>query len=652
MEKLPKSDIAFLYSKISEFSFIKIAEEKIFAEYQNLIEYAKIFLMEAEFLAVKNLHLENIQSLLWSKIENEKPDFSSQIRQIVKEIFDMNYSDFEQELNKIYEKNKESDQNLLILNNSEKFIQEITLKIKEIILCELPFPLIIEIKRKLENQIQITKTQFLSDQKRKIELGINEEQWKFICEYFIKARIISEKPLLSDISEIPKNLFILFYKLLIKTISKQKAFSKYLSSRISNIVKNFDITNLESSEISNKIQEKSIDLKNTNILNEFCAFCEKFNKDLLFKLALSIFIGISPYFHESKIQNSEYFPIDRIILRKVLNKFKKHLSKNIISQYFSWKNYVLFESILSQNMLQKGVFIKLPFENTNSFIDILDYIYKNIPPEELISILGEESYNYLMFNSVEFSKCFKLMCMTPNRKTPTILICISGFLSEQDISIEQWQGAIESITEECLISYCWPSKTKFSLGKCLIPSLINFAKIKTGENLADAIKCLHSSVFEHFKDATKSAKISGKLLALILYLRFPFGYNSVINLLGFSLGTKVIAQCIKTLHKLNAFNIIGDVFLLGGAASYRNEKSWEKIIPQVVAGRVINCYSKNDWVLQALHHSQGKDPIGTRPIFIKSEKKRLVENYDVTDTAGGHMNYRSVLSMLFKQFYF
>eukprot|EP00826_Nyctotherus_ovalis_P018473 TRINITY_DN15536_c0_g3_i1.p1 TRINITY_DN15536_c0_g3~~TRINITY_DN15536_c0_g3_i1.p1 ORF type:complete len:190 (-),score=18.88 TRINITY_DN15536_c0_g3_i1:102-626(-) len=154
-------------------------------------------------------------------------------------------------------------------------------------------------------------------------------------------------------------------------------------------------------------------------------------------------------------------------------------------------------------------------------------------------------------------------------------------------------------------------------------------------------------------EASQRAKLAGKLLALMLSLRRPFGESTVVNLMGFSLGTKVIAECIKTLYRLKETNVVCNVFLFGGAASFSNEKAWKDQL-RAIGGRLVNCYSNSDWVLQGLRESKGKRPVGLRPIFADG-KTRLndmkVENYDVTGIAGGHLKYRSVFQLLLQLFY-
>lgn len=67
-----------------------------------------------------------------------------------------------------------------------------------------------------------------------------------------------------------------------------------------------------------------------------------------------------------------------------------------------------------------------------------------------------------------------------------------------------------------------------------------------------------------------------------------------INLVGFSLGCLLIAECIKELDRINNCNLIYDVVFMGGAV---NTKLIDAIDFHCVQGQVSNCYSRNDGVL-------------------------------------------------------
>ncbi|KAG0604976.1 hypothetical protein M758_9G023400 [Ceratodon purpureus] len=125
----------------------------------------------------------------------------------------------------------------------------------------------------------------------------------------------------------------------------------------------------------------------------------------------------------------------------------------------------------------------------------------------------------------------------------------------------------------------------------------------------------------------------GKILAKAL-LKGAQG-NRPVTLMGFSLGARVIFSCLEELVKQgNEGGIIECVVLLG-APLILNKARWEKV-RQVVAGRFINGYSTNDWMLGVVYRanflSQGL--AGLQAVDVPG-----IENVDVTDIVKGHSSY-------------
>ena len=180
--------------------------------------------------------------------------------------------------------------------------------------------------------------------------------------------------------------------------------------------------------------------------------------------------------------------------------------------------------------------------------------------------------------------------------------------------------------------YQWPGD---SFIKIIIKSLPN--KIP----LINGIQIFDSSISNVFLSAKKRAKISGKILGLILSTR-KFFDNCQINLIGFSLGTHVIKNCIKELYNLKIENnIINNVMFIAGATHIEQMK-WNNIFNEVINGRIINCYSKNDYVLKYLFQScVEKKPIGWDKLIVGDENNIKIENYDMSDLKLGHTDYRN-----------
>ncbi len=95
--------------------------------------------------------------------------------------------------------------------------------------------------------------------------------------------------------------------------------------------------------------------------------------------------------------------------------------------------------------------------------------------------------------------------------------------------------------------------------------------------------------------AIKTGAVLGDLLA-----KRAFG-NRPVTLVGYSLGSLVIFEALQYLGQLpvsESFGIVQDVFLFGTPAT-ADSKIWAKV-RRTVAGRLVNGYASNDYVLAVL----------------------------------------------------
>ena len=249
-------------------------------------------------------------------------------------------------------------------------------------------------------------------------------------------------------------------------------------------------------------------------------------------------------------------------------------------------------------------------------------------------------FNYDDFNN----SVIKLIPITKNRHSNTITILISGFLSEKD-DINQWQYFYDYDRNSNYYLYRWPSH-----------DILTFV-LKT-------LLFVFNGPYLFIKHK-KIAKYAGKTLAYFLASNEDFN-NCQINLVGFSLGTQVVKYCIKELNKIKGHKIIiNNILFLGGAADMRENKKdkWRNIFRNNVGGRIINCYSRYDYVLEYLYKmcakkdpsiNGKKDPIGLNKMNIKDEKGQyyIVEDYDFSDLKLGHIQYRSRFHDILKRINF
>lgn len=109
-----------------------------------------------------------------------------------------------------------------------------------------------------------------------------------------------------------------------------------------------------------------------------------------------------------------------------------------------------------------------------------------------------------------------------------------------------------------------------------------------------------------------------------------------VTLVGYSLGARVVYSCLQSLAERRAFGLVESVVLLGAAAP-SDSVNWRKM-KSVVAGRVANVYSTNDYLLGFLYRTSSLQYgiAGLQAV----EGVVGVENIDVSELVDGHIKYR------------
>ncbi|XP_063320006.1 transmembrane and coiled-coil domain-containing protein 4 isoform X1 [Pelmatolapia mariae] len=132
----------------------------------------------------------------------------------------------------------------------------------------------------------------------------------------------------------------------------------------------------------------------------------------------------------------------------------------------------------------------------------------------------------------------------------------------------------------------------------------------------------------------RSAEV-GKHLAQVLRSRQQ-GKRPV-SLIGFSLGARVIYYCLQELASdQGSEGVVEDVVLLGAPVD-GSEKAWERMA-RVVAGKIVNGYSRGDWLLGFLYRSSAAQlsVAGLHPINIQDQR---IINVDLSSVVKGHLDY-------------
>jgi len=123
-----------------------------------------------------------------------------------------------------------------------------------------------------------------------------------------------------------------------------------------------------------------------------------------------------------------------------------------------------------------------------------------------------------------------------------------------------------------------------------------------------------------------------------------------VTLMGYSMGARVIYKCLKEMARKQKewlynckkedtrepASIIEDVVLMG-LPNHFNGDTWAEI-RHVVAGRLVNCFSRKDFVLNFMFQmkkiSMMRSVCGTMYVDVDG-----VENIDVTEIVQSHEDY-------------
>lgn len=138
-----------------------------------------------------------------------------------------------------------------------------------------------------------------------------------------------------------------------------------------------------------------------------------------------------------------------------------------------------------------------------------------------------------------------------------------------------------------------------------------------------------------------AADAAGKLLAQSLQRREQ-GLRPV-TLVGYGMGARLIFACLRELGKTPdaSCGIVENAVLLGSPVPGANS-DW-LTARRVVAGRLINGYSQNDWMLGVMYRYQGWSlhSAGIAAINVSG-----VENVDLSAVIQGHMEYKNKVGVI------
>ncbi|KAI1656200.1 DUF726-domain-containing protein [Daldinia decipiens] len=139
------------------------------------------------------------------------------------------------------------------------------------------------------------------------------------------------------------------------------------------------------------------------------------------------------------------------------------------------------------------------------------------------------------------------------------------------------------------------------------------------------------------------AEKAGAVLADVLINRI-YGERPV-TLIGYSLGARIIYCCLMILAEKRAFGLVENVIIMG-APCPSEVRVWATM-KSVVASRLVNVYSKRDYMLGFLYRSSSWQ-YGVAGLQ-RIEGVPNVENFEVTQIATNHLRYHHLVGSVLKK---
>lgn len=233
-----------------------------------------------------------------------------------------------------------------------------------------------------------------------------------------------------------------------------------------------------------------------------------------------------------------------------------------------------------------------------------------------------------------------------------VTIGVTGWLKEESNFVVPWRVIGD---EAEVFALRWETKSLMKLGNAISTLVTSAAWSVAGREVLTrtVFSALMSAVMlpmglmkvagvvdNPFSVAKARADKAGEVLADALIDKVQ-GERPV-TLYGYSLGSRLIFQCLQSLSKRGAYGLVENVILMGSPTP-SNDEHWRRV-RSVVSGRVVNVYSENDSVLAFLYRTSSLQlgVAGLQPV----ENVPGVENLDVSDIISGHLRYQYLLGRI------
>ena len=234
-----------------------------------------------------------------------------------------------------------------------------------------------------------------------------------------------------------------------------------------------------------------------------------------------------------------------------------------------------------------------------------------------------------------------------------VTICLSGWLREKEEVVKPWRvlgtgsevfalkyeleallelgHAMDGMVQSAAWGYAQREMVKRTVFAELMAGLWPMGVLKVARVLDNP-----------FSVAKRRAEKVGEVLADALINRAQ-GERPV-TLIGYSLGARAIFVCLRKLAERGALHLVENAVLIGAPVP-SDSKEWREV-RSVVAGRVVNVYSANDYVLGFMYRTSA---VQFGVAGLQAVELTGVENVDVSEEVDGHLRYRFLIGGILKK---
>lgn len=235
-----------------------------------------------------------------------------------------------------------------------------------------------------------------------------------------------------------------------------------------------------------------------------------------------------------------------------------------------------------------------------------------------------------------------------------VSIGISGWLTRKEDVIDTWRvfghqsevfalrwelNALMNLgtsLESVVKSYAWSVAKKEIIARTMFAALMDalwpIALLKVSKVIDNP-----------FSVAKNRADKAGLVLADALINKAQ-GERPV-TLVGYSLGARMIYSCLMSLAERKAFGLVESVVLIG--TPMPSEANVWRTMRSVVAGRLVNVYSENDYILAFLYRTSSIQ-YGIAGIQEVTDVP-TVQNVNVSDMVNGHLKYQYLVGSILEK---